>query len=234
MNALRRRMDMTANNIANINTTGYREEKPLFEEYLSKGKQSNDTPVSFVSDVRSIRNTNNGSLQSTGHTFDMALQGAGFFSTKDANGNISYTRDGRFRTDETGKLVNNVGSAVLGDGGAEINIPTNAKDIVVKADGSVLADGSNIGKIQIAQFDNELLLNKLEDGRYTAPNGVITNGKQDNVQIFQGMLESSNVNPVIALTDMVDIARKYETAQKIISDEDERIRETVRKLSGNN
>ena len=89
-----------------------------------------------------------------------------------------------------------------------------------------------MGQIQVAQFDNELLLKKREDGLYQAPPTLSPNGKRENVQVYQGMIEGSNVNPVVALTEMVDIARGYERAERIVTNEDERIRDAIRKLSG--
>ena len=233
MNAMRRRMDMTANNVANLNTHGYREEKPMFQEFLAKDFRSQG--VSYVQDTRSVRNLNNGPLEETGHTYDVALQGSGFFALKNpTTGEVTYTRDGRFRVNSTGQVVNGQGLSVLGDGGAALSVPTTAKDVIITSDGSILADAANVGKLQVSQFDNEFLLKKLEDGRYQAPPNVQPNGKREGVQVFQGMVEGSNVNAIVALTEMVDIARGYERAERIVNNEDERIRDAVRKLSGRN
>lgn len=233
MNAMRRRMDMTANNVANMTTHGYREEKPLFQEVLQKDFRSQG--VSYVQDARTVRNVNNGPMEETGHTYDFALQGAGFFAVKHpTTGEVTYTRDGRFRVNTTGQLVNTQGLSVLGQGGAPLSIPPTARQVVVTSDGTILADAANVGQLQVAQFDNELLLKKREDGLYEAPTAVQPNGKRENVQVMQGMIEGSNVNPVVALTEMVDIARGYERAERIVSNEDERIRDAIRKLSGRN
>jgi flagellar basal-body rod protein FlgF len=233
MNAMRRRMDMTANNVANMNTHGYREEKPLFQEILQKDSRSQG--VSYVQDARSVRNVTNGPLEETGHTYDVALQGAGFFAVKHpTTGEVTYTRDGRFRVNNTGQLVNTQGFSVMGEGGAALSIPTTARQVVITSDGTILADAANVGQMQVAQFDNELLLKKMEDGRYQAPPTLSPNGKREGVQVMQGMIEGSNVNPVVALTEMVDIARGYERAERIVSNEDERIRDAIRKLSGRN
>src|SRR5262249_29396719 len=137
---LERQLDVISNNIANVNTNGFKADKPLFEEYLNSGAHEDnftgvDRRVSYVQDRGTFRDFRQGALQQTGNPLDVAISGAGFMVVQ-ATGGERYTRDGNLQINSTGQLVTGSGNPVLGTAGPIVFQPTD-HDIVVSADGTI-------------------------------------------------------------------------------------------------
>ncbi len=230
-------MSVIANNLANVNTTGYKKDRAVFEDLLYQNmgqvgaatSQSTQSPsgISIGTGVRLVateKNYSQGSLTQTGNPLDLAIQGQGFFQIQQPDGTLAYTRDGSFQENAQGQLVTANGNVVQ----PGITIPQNAQSVTIGTDGtvSVLLPGasapSQIGQIQLANFinpagleptGNNLLVQSAASGSpqtgSPGTNGLGTLG--------QGELEASNVNVVESLVNMIETQRAYEMNSKAIS-----------------
>jgi flagellar basal-body rod protein FlgF len=222
--ALERQMGVVAHNVANANTTGFKGQDVMFEEFL-KGA----TPRSaahYVLDRATIRNTAQGSLQKTDNTLDFAISGPGYFSVQTPQG-TQYTRQGSFQLDAEGNLVTPDGFKVLSAEGSPITIPAEAKQLSVGNDGTISTELGNQGRLQPVMFDNQQELEETYGGLYTTTAAA----QPDNVStINQGMVESSNVSPVVEMTRVIEISRAYQRTLNLIQSENERMRNAIQKL----
>ena len=225
---LRRAMNVAANNIANMNTTGFKAEKLSFQEYLqpfetNEGKEA----LALVWDVASHRDFSAGSLTQTGAPLDFAIDGEAFFAVQTPDG-VQYTRNGHFGLDENGQLVTRGGFPVLDDGGAPILIDPDLGPVSVGNDG-VIAQGDNqVGAFGLNAFQTPQGLLRVGDGLFQTDEAPIP---PTRVAIRQGFLEGSNVEPIRAVTNMIEISRAYQSAAKLIETADELARQAVQKLS---
>ena len=224
-----KRLDIIANNLANSATVGYKEENvtsQAFDEMLTikikdASEAFNDRPIGNMSlGVKlgeSYTNYGQGSMRQTAGTYDLALEGKGFFSLSvtDKAGNVSteYTRNGSFTMTKDGYIVDEDGNHLMGEGG-EIQIPTDAAAVVIDTTGGIYADGVYIDNLQIVDFENYNYLIKKGDTRYQTLEGATE--VDANSLIRQGYLEQSNVNVVSEMVEMITITRAYEANQKII------------------
>ncbi|NMM46312.1 flagellar basal-body rod protein FlgF [Rhodospirillaceae bacterium KN72] len=223
---LRRAMDVVAHNIANANTPAYKAERLVFQEYLAKPEHSEK--LSFVQDVGMARDQSIGPLTTTGNDFDVAItEEAGFFVVDTPLGE-RYTRHGRFQLSADGQLVTGEGYPVQGAAGA-INIPTDEGRISIAADGTISNENGVLGKLQVVDFEDPQQLRKAANGLFSAPDGVEPNDVA-TPSLAQGMIEDSNVQPILELTRMMDINRTHESVTKFLQREDERIKDMVEKL----
>jgi flagellar basal-body rod protein FlgF len=212
---LRRQMDVLANNIANQDTTGFKVEQLILAEDPEAPAVTlgGPKPVKFVIDTGLARDFGQGPLQRTSNPMDVAIEGPGFFTIKTADGN-RYTRDGRFTVDAGGRLVNQRGDAVTGDGG-ELIMDTTKGEISISTDGVVSQAGQKIGKLGIVQFSSMSGLEKTGDGLYRITSNItptpVTNGR-----LHQSMLEGSNVNPINEITNMIEVSRAYERMARLV------------------
>lgn len=204
--ALSRDLEVTTNNVANINTTGYNATHAVFDSYLSKDvNQRVENPMSFATGVATYRDTRVGSLQSTGNQLDVAIKGSGYFAVETPLG-TRYTRAGNFQIAGDGTLTNASGNPVLDPSNQRIIFPDNVQTVEIGSAGNVKVNGEDFGAIGVHQFDNEQLLESLGNGLYKAdatPRAAV------NTVVAQGVLESSNVQPVIELTRMIGINRSF-------------------------
>lgn len=222
---LMREMASVANNIANMSTAGYRREGVIFAEYIRD--LGPDAPsLSMASGrVREMEFTQ-GAITQTGGTFDLAIEGDGFFQIGTPQGE-RLTRAGNFTRDAAGTLVTPDGYALLDAGGAPVFVPPDATDIFIAPDGTLTADGVPQGQIGIwAPADTNGLTR--EGGVRFAFDGVLE--PVTNSAILQGFLEGSNVNAVSEITRMIEVQRAYELGQGLLEREDERIRSVLRTL----
>jgi flagellar basal-body rod protein FlgG len=166
-------------------------------------------------------NYGQGSLRQTSNTYDMALEGNGFFalSVTDKAGNVStqYTRNGSFTMARDGSIVDADGNHLMGEGG-EIAVPTDAAEIVIDTTGAIYADGVYVDTIQIADFEDYDYLSKIGDTRYRALEGATE--MPGSALVRQGYTEQSNVNVVSEMVEMITITRAYEANQKVIQSVD--------------
>lgn len=215
-------MRVIANNIANAATTGFRAEGLMFAEHvtdLGPGVPS----LSMASPEARIVSGAQGGLTQTGGTYDLAIEGEGYFLIETPNGN-RLTRAGSFTPSAEGQLLTSDGMRLLDLGGAPVAVPPGASRIAIGRDGTLAADGSPVAQIGLWQPAGATGL--VADGatRFEAPDGVepITDGK-----IFQGFLEESNVNPVSEIARMIEVQRAYELGQGFLDNEDRRIRSVI-------
>ncbi len=228
-----KRLDIISNNIANAATTGYKVQNVTsqsFDDLLTiKIKDSseayNDRPIGYMSLGVKIGETytdyRQGSLKQTGNTYDLALEGNGFFTLEvmDKAGNINtqYTRNGSFTMTKDGQLVDEDGNYLMGESGG-ITIPTDAADVVIDATGAIYADGVYVDTLKISDFEDYNYLINVGDTRYGTLEGAVEIA--GNTAVRQGYTEQSNVNVVSQMVNMINITRAYEANQKMISSVD--------------
>ena len=227
---LRRELDVVANNIANADTNGFKVEQLMVGvEVGERARNAFVRPgVSFVLDNGVGRDFSAGSLSQTGRALDFAIEGDGaFFKVQDGNGE-AYTRDGAFTLDPTGQLTTKQGQAVLGDGGPII-LDTTLGEPSVGADGTITQDGEIVGRMSVVRFDSLGVLEKGGDGLYrNASNAAAVEAPE--AQIRQGMLEGSNVNPILEITNLIEIQRAYESVTRMIENTNDLSRRSVERL----
>jgi flagellar basal-body rod protein FlgF len=230
-NAMQRAMDVVANNIANASTTGYKRTGIDFQTVLSR--TSSGQTFNFVVDRSTYRDTREGSIEPTGNSLDIALQGNGYLQVQTQNG-IRYTHSGSMTIDAKGQIVTQSGDPVLTDSGQPIVIPDTASDINIGADGSVsVKNGSDaaltqLGRIGVVKFDNEQDVKAEGQGLYATSQAA---QPDTTTAIVQGSLERSNVDPVLEMTEMVKIMRSYEQASNLMGQENTRLSDAYSRLS---
>jgi flagellar basal-body rod protein FlgF len=237
---LRRELDVVANNIANINTTGFKANGAVFEEFIGKtARQGNlsrrDAQVSFVRDRATWTDMAQGSMERTGNPLDVAIKGKGFLTVQTPNGE-RFTRNGAFQVNSAGQLVTSEGYQVMGENGP-ITMQPNDRDIRISADGTIsVRQGENVdveaqrGRLRMTSFDNPGLLRKEGSNTFSAPNGV--NAVPDTVSEFiQGSIEKSNVNSVMEMTRMIDVTRTYTQVAGMLQQQSDLQRTAVEKLA---
>jgi flagellar basal-body rod protein FlgF len=217
---LMREMQVVANNIANISTTGFRREGVVFEEYITGGK---DGPsLSMATGEARVVDLSQAGLTQTGGAFDFAIQGDGFFQLETPDG-PRLTRAGSFTPSAAGELVSNEGYRLLDAGGAAIFIPQDAGQVAVSQDGTVSAKGVPLARIGLWQADDPLSLQH-QAGTLFSANALVP---ADGAKVMQGYLEESNVNPVLEIARMIEVQRAYELGQSFMDQEDKRMRGVV-------
>ena len=227
---LRRELDIVANNIANADTTGFKVEQLLLgEEVGERARNAFVRPgVSFVMDNGVGRDFGQGALEQTGRALDFAIEGEGaFFALKDGTGD-AYTRDGAFTLDPEGRLTTQGGAAVQGDGGAIILDPALGQ-VAVAADGTISQNGQPVGRLSVVRFDTLAVLEKGGDGLYRNASNATPVAAND-VQVRQAMLEGSNVNPILEITNLIEIQRAYESVSRMIENSNDLSRRAVERL----
>lgn len=201
-------LDFVTNNVANSSTSGFKAEH-LY--YAIKGRQAQEGALIDLGPTVSKMDFSQGTLKVTGNTFDLAIEGEGFFTIQTKQGNV-YTRNGSFLLNKNKELVTPQGDYVLGESG---KIVIDGQSVNINKDGSVYVDENPVGKIKISSFRNQSELTRSTDGRYV-DNGKAGLKNADAFSIAGGYLEMSNVNAVREMTDMMDIQRTFETYQKVI------------------
>ncbi len=240
MNAQQTNLEVIANNIANINTTGFKRARAEFSDLLYQTERAAGVPnranqavvpegaiIGLGVKTAAVRNLHlQGGLVSTGNSFDLALIGRGWFQIEAADGSTLYTRAGAFNTNAEGQLVTLDGYTVV----PGINVPQDATEVTVSKSGQVYAtvggQQQELGQITLANFVNEAGLEPLGENlfRETAASGPANVGAPDEAgfaYIQQNYLEASNVDPVKEITDLISAQRAYEMNSKIIQAADE-------------
>ena len=240
MNAQQTNLEVIANNIANINTTGFKRARAEFSDLLYQTERAAGVPnranqavvpegaiIGLGVKTAAVRNLHlQGGLVSTGNSFDLALIGRGWFQIEASDGSTLYTRAGAFNTNAEGQLVTLDGYTVV----PGINVPQDATEVTVSKSGQVYAtvggQQQELGQITLANFVNEAGLEPLGENLYreTAASGPANVGAPDEAgfaYIQQNYLEASNVDPVKEITDLISAQRAYEMNSKIIQAADE-------------
>ena len=225
---LRRELDIAANNIANADTVGFKAEQLLLNtEVGAKARNHGVKPgASFVLDNGVGRDFGQGELQQTGRTLDFAIEGEGAFFALEGG---AYTRDGSFAIDPEGRLVSGGGLGVLDDGGSEIVLDRSLGEPSVGADGTISQNGQPVGRLGVVRFDILSVLEKAGDGTYRNTSNLQP-GEAPDARVRQGMLEASNVNPILEITNLIEISRAYERASKMIESNNDLSKRAVERL----
>lgn len=242
MLAQQRNVEVVSNNLANMNTTGFMRRRTEFHDLLYQnlrrvGSTSSDAGDIVPSGVQLglgvklaavYRIHEQGNLNPTDNAFDLAVQGRGFFQIQMPNGDTAYTRDGTFQLNADGTLVTHDGYPLE----PNITVPTNAVDVVINTSGEVLVklDGqvaySNVGQIETAIFPNDAGLESIGSNLYleTPASGNATTstpGSTGYGTVLQGFLETSNVNAVEEISNLISAQRAYEMNSKVIQTSDD-------------
>lgn len=222
---LMREMQMVAHNIANASTTGYRAENMMFSEFVSSLGPQHDS-LSMATGRVGLTNTAQGALSRTDATFDLAIEGDGYFLIETPQGQ-RLTRAGSFTPDANGELVTPDGYRVLDAGGAPVFVPANAGQIGIGADGTISADGQPVGQIGVVVPNAPATMTRQAGTLFDAPDGF---APAANVAILQGYVENSNVNTIDQISRMIAVQRAYELGQSFIENEDERMRSIMQAI----
>lgn len=222
---LMQEMRAIANNIANASTTGFRAEEVVFAEHISDLGADHSSLSMATAEVRRTVQTQ-GSLSQTGGSFDLAVEGDGYFMVQ-APGGQRLTRAGHFMPNQNGDLVTAEGYPVLDAGGAPVFIPTGAGPVAIAPDGTISAGGQPVGQIGLVVPIDPVAMTREDGTRFRADAGV---EPAENGRMLQGFLEESNVNPILQIGRMIEVQRAYELGQNFLQSEDERIRGAIQSL----
>ena len=227
--ALYRQMAVSANNMANIDTPAFKGEDMMFQQHLSRTlshDHSMPEKIAFVKDQGTLRDTKEGPLNPTDNALDFAISGEGYFVVDTPDG-PRYTRNGHFTLDDNGMLITSEGFAVMQQGDLPFFFAPNETEVLVKRDGSVATENGIIGRMRVVNFENEQMLRKAGGTLYDAqeaPRDV------EAPQVVQGMVEGSNVQGVVEMTNLIDIMRNFETVQRMVESEHDRQQKTIQTL----
>ena len=227
--SLTQQMEVTANNLANMSTPGYKAQSTLFTDYVTadNAKEKLHQTQNFAT----YRDLSLGNLQQTHNKLDMAISGDGYFAVSTANG-VRYTRDGGFALNLNHELVSKTGNLLLSQNGNPIAIPPDATQITIADDGTIASEFGDLGRVKVATFANPQALVKEGDNLYNA--GTQAELPADNMHIEQGVLEGSNVSPVVEMNRMVELMRMFQAAQNMLLTDHDRIRGAIQKLTSIN
>lgn len=229
MVAEQNRLDVISNNLANSATTGYKKKaitNQAFEQMLAiKIRDGSEAYIDRGIGTMSLgtktgevyTDYTQGSLRETGNTYDLAIEGSGFFQVRVANdygyNTMKYIRDGNFNYTSDGFVVDANGNHLQGESG-DIQIPTDTADVAIKEDGSIFADGVYIDRITLYDFEDYDYLEQWGDNMYNPVDGATMTAATGS--IIQGYTEQSNVNVVSEMVNMITVTRAYEAGQKTI------------------
>lgn len=232
---LQRALEITANNVANQSTAGFKAERIAFREFIARidagltetGQATTDPFVSLAFDPESYTDFSAGSLTATYGELDFAIDGPGFFAVETDAG-VRYTRDGRFAVNAFGELVAQNGARILDAGGAPILIDVNRGPLAVTPEGDLQQAGLSVGAIGVFDFAVTRGLTRIGDNLFVAAEPPALT---DRPRLRQGFLEAANAEPIRAMTDMVEILRAYEQTARLLETANELSRTAVERLS---
>jgi flagellar basal-body rod protein FlgF len=236
---LERQLDVVANNIANVNTAGFKADSSLFEEYLMPGAHEDrfvgsDRRLSYVQDRGTFRNFSQGASEQTKNPLDVAVTGDGFLVVQTAAGE-RYTRDGGMQINSQGQLVTVAGNPVLGTAGPIVFQPTD-HDVNVSPDGTITVVEGNgrtdalRGKLRLVSFADAQKLLKEGSNLYSAGEGGVAQADTKS-QVQQGYIEKSNVNSVAEMSRMIEVTRAYTQISTLLQQESDLHKSAIEKLA---
>jgi flagellar basal-body rod protein FlgF len=239
--ALSHELDVIANNLANVDTTGFKADKATFSEFLMPGARDNefatgkDRRVSFVQDRATWIDFSPGAVQQTGSPLDVTIDGSkGWLVVQTPRGQ-RYTRSGSLSINATGTLVTSEGDAVQGTGGS-IQFQTGDHNITISGSGIITAQDSSgnsapRGQLQLVTFDRPHALQKDGGSMFLAPNGVNSSPAPAGTRVVQGQIEKSNVNAVAEMARMIQITRNYSDIAAILQQQGDLKKNSMQQLA---
>lgn len=239
--SLHRELEVVANNIANLNTTGYKADGSVFHEFLmptarSGQFQGTDQRLSYVQDRATWHNFSTGPIRQTGNPLDVSIDGDAFLVVQTARGE-RYTRNGSLQLNATGQLVTQGGDLVLGDGGpiqfqpTDSNISINPDGTMTVRESGIATSDSQRGKLRLVRFEAKSTLLKDGASMFRAPDGAAPQPADVNVRVIQGTIEGSNVSPVAEMARMIELTRTYSHVSNMIQQISEHRRSAIEKLA---
>ncbi len=234
---LQQQMDIIANNLANQDTPGFKVEQLILNSQ-SGAPAKNDAvkgPVQFSVAGGLARDFSEGELTQTGRPLDVAIDGTGFFKVSTPQGE-RYTRDGRFSINDQGKLITASGAAVLDDSGGEITLDPNNGPATISADGVVSQksgqgpQGVRVGKIGVVRFDSLSVLSKEGDNLFSNSSNSQPQAAPD-ARVRQGVLEGSNVKPIVEITNLIEVSRAYERMATLVQNNSDLSQQSIDRLA---
>ncbi len=229
MKANLRKQEIHSNNLANVNTTGFKKSELFTRAYLDY--VNNDINQPFVNDEHTIDEVvvdfTPGPLVSTGNNLDVAVDGKAFFSVLSNDGAVSYTRNGAFTIDVDGHLSTLTGDKLIGETGRPIEV--NGKSVLIADDGNVIVDGNTINRLRMVEFDEPYNLIKKGSHLY-APSDTTEIRSPETVKLRQGHLEGANVNTVESMVKMIASFRNYEADERALQASDQTLNKAVNEV----
>jgi flagellar basal-body rod protein FlgF/flagellar basal-body rod protein FlgG len=210
-------LDTIANNLANVSTAGFRASRNVFSSVLANSGNSVLSPLNEDANNYGVLtgtqlDTSQGSLTRTNNDLDVAIEGSGYFTVQTANGTV-YTRGGNFRVSPQGQLITAAGDPVMGDNNAPIAIV--GEPVSISTDGTISVNGAVSGRMKLAEFAPSVAVQSAGGTYYTAPAGSAV--AATNSQVRQGAIESSNVNPVTSVVELISAQREVETMRRVLT-----------------
>jgi flagellar basal-body rod protein FlgF len=238
--ALTHELDVIANNIANLDTTGYKSDNEMFAQYLmprasDQSFSGPDRRINYVEDRASWIDMSEGPIQHTGNPLDVAINGSGYFTVQTPRGQ-RYTRNGAFSINATGQLVTSDGYQVIGNSGP-ITFQATDHDIVISPSGIITVREGNStadsprGNLQLVNFAQPQVLQKDGGSTFMAPAGVNADPAPPLTTLEQGAVEKSNVNGVAAMTRLIEVTRSYTDIANILQEQSDQRRSALSQLS---
>lgn len=225
MVALEAKMATVSNNVANMSTPGYRGQNTVFHEYVSEQRRMKED-VSLVYDYGQYEVTDPGPIKLTGNPLDVALVGPGFMGIQTPEG-VQYTRAGNFGLNANGEIINSRGMLVADQGGGTIVVPADAEYITIDERGTVSTNQGAIGNLMMVEFADYQQIKPAGNGNYKTDQPALPAA---GTRMFQGRVEGSNVQAVVEMTRMIDVLREYQSTQRMMQTEHERLRTAIQRI----
>ncbi len=229
--AQQRALDVTADNIANASTPGFKAQRVLFSDWLSPQHGSalpgGERTFAYAQDRATYRDYSPGALMQTGNPLDMAIDGIGFFTVRTPNG-VKLTRAGSFGLMPDGTIADVNGNALLGTNGLPLQIAAGDTGISIAGDGSIATSSGPIGQIAVVTAKDPNTL-QAEGGRlFNSGSGTTPTASPS---LIQGTVESSNVQPVLELTRMMNQLREFQFTAELVQSENDRVQGAIDKIT---
>lgn len=231
LTAQQRALDVTAGNLANAGTSGFKTERVLFADWLGKQTGTDGSrgtkPVAFVQDRATWREVADGPLQHTGNPLDLAIGGTGYFTVETPRG-PRLTRAGRFAPQPDGTITDMQGNALLDTTGQKMRVSPADVTLTVAGDGSLSSENGQLGRIGVVQAAD---VNRLQAEGSTLMKADTPTSPVPQPRIVQGALEESNVQPILEMTRMMDSLRSFQLTSDMVEKEAQRMQSAIDKLT---
>ncbi len=225
--ALRRQLDVIANNLANLGTSGFRSEDVVFAEHLMptaeiSAARRGDRALSYVVDRDTVIDFRPGPIQQTGNDLDVTIDGDGWFVVDTPQGE-RYTRNGGFHLDGQGNLVTSEGHPVQSDAGP-VTFDPEETDVSIAGDGTISTNIGEKGRLRVVAFEDNIVLSAEGSSLYSS---TVAPADAENIRLVQGTLEGSNVQPIVEMSRMIEVTRSYTSLARMMERSDELRRDAI-------